>query len=192
MDITPAQATAQAPKRDRFNRFAWRDDVFADTDVSAPLKCLAHGIARFINRETGEAVVGTRKLAEVCGFSQAWVRKQVPLFAATGWAKVKVGHRGSGQDACNTYKMNRNREHPVCSLSDVLQAAPREHFAPSREHTGCSEPLNHKSAPPARSSEYVDKADPDFIDLEPPGERAWRRSRSSHWEASNLLTASST
>jgi len=158
--------------KDRYNRFAWRDAVFADTDVTASVKCLAYGIAEYINHETGEANVGTRKLAEACGNSQTWVTKTIPLLAATGWLQVlRKGRRGSGEGCAGLYKMNRkkehpvcsHKEHPVCSHQDDHKAAPREYFWLSREHTGYSEPLNHKSAPPARSSEYVETEEDDDI-----------------------------
>jgi hypothetical protein len=174
--VTPSNDTAQAPKRDRYNRFAWRDDVFADTDASNRAKCLAFGLAQFINHETGEAKVGTRALAKACGNSQTWVTTTIPLLAATGWMQVlQKGRRGSGENCAGLYKMNRTREHTGCSLSDVLQATPREHFSPSREHPVCSEPLNHKSEPSARSSVYVDREEtktPVTIDAESGAYRA--------------------
>jgi hypothetical protein len=142
-----------ATPKQKFNRFAWRDDVFADTDVPAGPKCLAYGVAQFINCETGEAIVGTRKLAKVCGFSQSWVRKQVPLLAATGWMQVHVGRRGSGEDCSSRYKMIRNRVHPVCSHPD----ADREHFSPLRVHPVCSEPLNHIEGAPSVLPSLVDR-----------------------------------
>lgn len=140
--------------KQRFNRFAWRDNVFADTDISAGLKCLAFAIAQFINCETGEANVGTRALAEVCGNSQTWVCNTLPLLAATGWLQVlRKGRRGSGLDCAGIYKMDRKREHTGCSLPD----AQREHFSPPREHTGCSEPLNHIEGAPTALPSLVDR-----------------------------------
>ena len=136
MSNKPGKREAQEPssskQQDRFNRFAWRDAVFADKEVSAAPKCLAFGIAQHVNRETGEAFVGTRALADVCGFSRAWVRKTVPLLAATGWMQVQYGSRGSGIDHANHYKINPDKGHPVCPISEsdrgalfAAQRAPR-------------------------------------------------------------------
>jgi hypothetical protein len=165
MSNTTRRSNAQASKQDNFNRFAWRDDVFADAEILAAPKCLAFGIAQFINCETGEATVTTRKLAKVCGFSQAWVRKTVPLLAAAGWCSVQVGRQGSGPDCTSRYKMNPTREHTGCSLPDADRehfSPLREHFSPEREHPVCSEPLNHlttvvRGAPSAPPTVQVDK-----------------------------------
>ena len=72
----PAAREAQEPstsapkKKDKFNRFAWRDAVFADPKTPLNAKCLAFGIAKFVDGETGEAYPSTVTLAEVCGCAQ--------------------------------------------------------------------------------------------------------------------------
>ena len=48
-----------ARKKDRYNRFAWRDAVFADPKTPTNAKCLAFAIAKHVNRETGEAFPST-------------------------------------------------------------------------------------------------------------------------------------
>jgi hypothetical protein len=74
-----------------------------------------------------------------------------------------------------------------CQLSashistEVVQ---RDSAAPPRAVSPADRPVSSKL-------DAVDADDPDLIDFDPPGERAWRRSRS-HQEASYLLTASST
>jgi hypothetical protein len=58
-----ADPARPARKKDRYNRFAWRDAVFADPKTPTNAKCLAYGIATFVNGGTGEAKVSTPKLA---------------------------------------------------------------------------------------------------------------------------------
>ena len=85
-----------ARKKDRFNRFAWRDAVFADPETSANAKCLAFAIAKHVSGETGEAFPSTMTLAEECGMSEKWVRNTIPeLQSPAGWSS-NVAVEGAG------------------------------------------------------------------------------------------------
>ena len=163
MSNRPAQRRAQEPssrkQQDNFNRFAWRDAVFADKDVSAAQKCLAFGIAQHVNGETGEAVVSTVTLAKVCGSSETWVRKTIPSLAGTGWMQVQYGSKGRGKDHCNRYKVNPEKAHPVCDFPKLV----KPHFSHLKAHPVCEEPLNHIGAPPARTYR-MDRGGPTSIE----------------------------
>jgi hypothetical protein len=141
-----------ARKKDRFNRFKWRDAVFADPKTPANAKCLAFGIANYINGETGDARVSTITLAKNCGFSEKWVRKTIPVLRATGWMEVEFGSQGRGDKHCNRYRINRKKR-PPCT---VLKASPvfgfvwpekgtvKPDFSHLKPDPVFEEPLNHK------------------------------------------------
>jgi hypothetical protein len=151
---------------DKFDRYAWRDAVFADPKTPTNAKCLAFGIAKYVNGETGEAVVWTATLAEVCGLSQTWVRNTIPVLHNTGWAVIQIGSRGRGLDHCNVYRINPVKRTPSALLEmpkkrtrgalfqQLLKehfSAIKENFSPLKENTGCTEPLN-PSNPKERGS----------------------------------------
>lgn len=102
-----------ARKKDRFNRFAWRDAVFADPETSANAKCLAFAIAKHVSGETGEAFPSTMTLAKECGMSEKWVRNTIPELQSTGWMEFQRGSRGRGDKHCNRYRINRKKR-PQC------------------------------------------------------------------------------
>jgi hypothetical protein len=169
---TQARPNTDKPERrtradDKFDRYAWRDAVFADPKTPANAKCLTFGIAKYVNGETGEAVVWTATLAKVCGFSQTWVRNTIPVLHNTGWAVIQIGSRGRGWDHCNVYRINPEKRTP-CSLMERPKKRTRgalfqrllkenfspikENFAPLKENTGCIEPLNPSNPKKERGS----------------------------------------
>lgn len=89
-----ADPACPARKKDRYNRFAWRDAVFADPKTPTNAKCLAYGIATFVNGGTGDAVVSTPKLAKVCGRPATWVRDTIPVLHNIGWVVIEIGSKG--------------------------------------------------------------------------------------------------
>jgi hypothetical protein len=134
-------------KRDRFDRYRWRDDVFADPKTPANAKCLAFGIAKYVNQETGEAFPSTKTLAKICGFSERWVRKTIPVLQATGWMEVQLGTRGRGDSHCNRYRINRKKRTPCAFSTDPAKADPAFGFKRSETHTEKPYFLTQKADP---------------------------------------------
>jgi hypothetical protein len=144
--IGPAASTPSSPelitsvlkpaKKDKFNRRAWADDVHADHKTPDNAKCLAFGIAKFVNKETGEARPSTLTLAKVCGKSETWVRKMIPVLQATGWIDVAYGSKGRGEAHCNVYRINPEKRTP-CAVLAAPENRTREIIKP---HPVCEEP----------------------------------------------------
>jgi hypothetical protein len=147
--VTAEKIPAKTRGKDKFDRYAWRDDVFADPATPQNAKCLAFGITKFANAETGEAYPSTRTLAEVCGMSQAWVRKTIPVLRNTGWIDVELGSRGRGEKHCNRFRINPEKSTPCALLSVPEKSTPagdqdavKEHFSPLKEHP-CAQNLSN-------------------------------------------------
>jgi hypothetical protein len=152
---------------DKFDRYAWRDAVFADPKTPANAKCLAFGIAKHINGETGEAKVSTPTLAKVCGFSATWVRNTIPILHNVGWAVIEIGSKGRGEDHCNVYRINSEKRTPSALLKRsenrtrgaILERAGKSnllrlksHFLRQKAHPVCEEPLNPSNPKKERGS----------------------------------------
>jgi hypothetical protein len=152
---------------DKFDRYAWRDAVFADPKTPANAKCLAFGIAKHVNGETGEAVVSTPKLAKVCGFSATWVRNTIPVLHNIGWAVIEIGSKGRGKDHCNVYRINPEKRTPYALLKRpenrrrgaILERAGKSnllrlksHLLRQKAHPVCEEPLNPSNPKKERGS----------------------------------------
>jgi hypothetical protein len=165
--ITSATPASKTRRKDKFNRFAWRDAVFADSKTPANAKVLAFGIAKFVNGETGEAIPSTVTLAEVCGCSQAWVRKTIPVLQATGWLDVEYGSRGRGDKHCNRYRINPEKSTPCALLANREKRTVKEHFSPTKEHPVCQEPLIHKEEASANALAVLSL---DGVDVKAPKE----------------------
>jgi hypothetical protein len=118
--------------------------VLTDTTVAANIKVLVCGLAEYINGETGEARVSTITLARACGFSDAWVRKMVPLLHNSGWAVIEIGSKGRGEKHCNVYKMNPEKRTPCTVLAGRVKRTVKPHFSHLKPHPVFEEPLNHK------------------------------------------------
>jgi hypothetical protein len=105
---------------DKFDRYAWRDAVFADPKTSLVVKVLAFGIAQHVNGATGEARVGTETLAADCGMSDKWVRNNIPELHNSGWVVVEFGSKGRGRKHCNVYRINPEKR-TQCTVLAVLK-----------------------------------------------------------------------
>ena len=162
----PAEtSTARTRRKDKFDRYAWRDNVIADTDTPQNVKLLVFGIAKYVNGETGEAVPSTITLAKVCGRSEKWVRNTIPKLHNTGWAVIELGSQGRGKDHCNRYLINPEKRTPCTLLAgpkkrrfEADQKVPKPDFWPVKPDTGSEEPLNPKaelmeSIPPITTTE---------------------------------------
>jgi len=97
--------------------------VRADKIPPAP-KGLAAGIAEYVNAETGEAYPSTRTLAEVCGYSEKWIRNTIPMLASTGRMDVELGSRGRGEKHCNRFRINPEKRTPCTLLSRPEKRTP--------------------------------------------------------------------
>jgi hypothetical protein len=143
--ITSSPTTRKTRREpDKFNRFAWSDAVHADPETPINAKCLAYGIAKFVNGETGEACPSTVTLAETCGLSETWVRKVIPLLRDAGWMEVEFGSRGRGEGHCNRYRINTEKRTPCAVLSKPVKCAVKPHFSTLKAHPVCEEPFNHR------------------------------------------------
>jgi hypothetical protein len=111
--ITSPPTIKPRAKKDKFDRFAWRDAVFADPKTPPNAKCLAFGIAKFVDGETGEAFPSTVTLAEVCGFSEAWVRKVIPVLCDAGWMEVQSGAEDAARSIATATGSIRKSAHRV-------------------------------------------------------------------------------
>ena len=128
--ITSSPTTRKTRREpDKFNRFAWSDAVHADPETPINAKCLAYGIAKFVNGETGEACPSTVTLAETCGLSETWVRKVIPLLRDAGWMEVEFGSRGRGEGHCNRYRINTEKRTPCAVLSKPVKCAVKPHLS---------------------------------------------------------------
>src|SRR5450631_858020 len=147
-DPTPEKISGPTKTRrktpDRFNRHAWRDAVFADPKTPANAKVLAHGIAKFVNSETGEAYPSTLTLAKVCGFSEKTVRNLIPVLQSTGWIEVQFGSKGRGEKHCNRYSINPEKRTPCTVLADRKKRTVKPDFSRLKPDPASEEPLNHK------------------------------------------------
>jgi hypothetical protein len=148
---SPAENFSPTKKqRDKFSRYKWARDVRADA-VSAAVKVLAAGIAEFVDAETGEAYPSTRTLAEVCGYSEKWVRNTIPMLANTGWMDVELGSRGRGEKHCNRFRIKPEKRTPCTLLAKPEKRTPagdqdaaKAYFPPLKADPVYAEPSNHK------------------------------------------------
>lgn len=166
-DADNGQPERRTRADDKFDRYAWRDAVFADPKTPTNAKCLAFGIAKHVNGETGEAVVSTPKLAKVCGRSATWVRDTIPVLHNIGWVVIEIGSKGRGEDHCNVYRINPEKRTPSALLKRpenrrrgaILERAGKSnllrlksHFLRQKAHPVCEEPHNPSNPKKERGS----------------------------------------
>jgi hypothetical protein len=83
-------------------QFMWLDQVLADQSLPAAAFRVAYIISRHINRGTGDAWLGTRRLSEKAGVSRNFAIKAMRLLETTGHLAVEDGH---GRGNTNRYRM---------------------------------------------------------------------------------------
>jgi hypothetical protein len=92
---------------DSFTRgqFMWLDQVLADQSLPMGVFQVAYVIAKHVNRGTGDAWLGTRRLSEKAGVSRPFAIKAMRLLEAAGYLAVE---NGTGRGNTNRYRMIGN------------------------------------------------------------------------------------
>ena len=83
-------------------RFLWLDQVLADQSLPMGAFQVAYVIAQHINRSTGDAWLGTRRLSEKAGVSRPFAIKAMRLLETAGHLAVETGE---GRGNTNRYQM---------------------------------------------------------------------------------------
>jgi hypothetical protein len=83
-------------------QFMWLDQVLADQSLPAAAFRVAYVIAKHVNRGTGDAFLGTRRLSEKAGVSRVFAIKAMRLLETTGHLAVE---NGNGRGNTNRYQM---------------------------------------------------------------------------------------
>jgi len=100
----PEKAPADAPDtRDgNKNKFAWVYDVYADPAVSLKAKVVGPACALKLAGRKGFFKATRKAIANLCGTSQATVRRALDDLAAQNYLTVE---KGEGAGAANTYRL---------------------------------------------------------------------------------------
>jgi phage pi2 protein 07 len=139
----------QGPSREfKLRQRAYVVKVREDTKLPGHAKLVCWVVSEHWNEKSGDAFLSTNTIAKEAGISQTNVRNMLKHPRMQIYMRIEIGGRGSGHP---------NRYWPIEHPS-AQSEAPIEQFSPPIEHPSAMNHINH-SAPPARSSEYVDRDD---------------------------------
>ena len=122
--------TADRPTTTEVDFFTWNRDFHGirprGTDDMRPGKIstgvarVALAIAAHVNGKTGEAAIGTRRLAQAAQVSTGTIANALPILESLGWVQVERSKKANtNSDAVNIYRLTS----PVAALRSVDNSA---------------------------------------------------------------------
>jgi hypothetical protein len=140
-------------KGDQFTRgkFMWLDQVLADQSLPMGVFQVAYVIAKHVNRGTGDAWLGTRRLSDKAGVSRNFAVKAMRLLETAGHLAVE---NGIGRGNTNRYRMvvngsrgDQEMAHDVDHL-DEINGAPDDINGSRGDINGAPDDINGSRCAP--------------------------------------------